>query len=164
MLVAAFLLLWVAMIVAGLAAYAVRPQSSGAPWPRWTMPAIAFSALALGVGLPAMAVIYSSGEREHSSRGGLVLTDQQVAGRAIFASACKRCHTLDDAAAAATIGPNLDVLRPDYDTVIDAVTNGRARGRGQMPAGLVDDQGARAVAAYVAGVTADAVEAETPKK
>lgn len=163
MLVAIFLLLWAAMGAAGLAMYAVRPRKDNAPWPRWTLPVLAVAALSLAIGIPALAVIYSSGAREHQSRGGLVLTDEQVKGRATFASSCKRCHTLDDAAAASTIGPNLDVLRPDYNTVIDAVTNGRARGRGQMPKGLVDEAGARAVASYVTAVTADQVEDNTPR-
>ena len=48
------------------------------------------------------------------------------------------------------VGPNLDALRPPKVLVIDAIKKGRAQGRGQMPAGLVDGQDAQDVAAYVA--------------
>ena len=34
---------------------------------------------------------------------------------------CGRCHTLADAEAEGTIGPNLDFLRPGYQQVLDAV-------------------------------------------
>ena len=33
------------------------------------------------------------------------------------------------------VGPNLDVLHPPKGLILDAITNGRARGQGQMPAG-----------------------------
>ena len=42
--------------------------------------------------------------------------------------------------------------RGRLDTVVDAVTYGRARGNGQMPRGLVGAMGARDVAAYLTAV------------
>jgi mono/diheme cytochrome c family protein len=42
------------------------------------------------------------------------------------------------------------VLHPPKGLILDAIAKGRARGQGQMPAGLVDGQDAQAVAAYVA--------------
>ena len=50
------------------------------------------------------------------------------------------------------MGPNLDQLRPPKALILDAIQKGRARGQGQMPAGLVDGQDAQDVAAFVAAV------------
>ena len=50
------------------------------------------------------------------------------------------------------IGPNLDKLRPPASLVLDAVSNGRARGIGTMPADIVQGKDARDVAAFVAKV------------
>jgi mono/diheme cytochrome c family protein len=50
------------------------------------------------------------------------------------------------------VGPNLDQLRPPKALILDAIKNGRARGQGQMPAGLVDGQDAQDVADFVAKV------------
>jgi len=48
-----------------------------------------------------------------------------AAGKAVFMSAgCVGCHTLADAGASGTVGPNLDDVKPPYDTVIQFVTNG----------------------------------------
>jgi mono/diheme cytochrome c family protein len=151
-LLAVFLLLWISVFAAGAAVYGVRPQGPGVPWPRWVGPAAVFAFLGLAIGLPALAVVYSGGEREHRTHSGLVLTDAQVHGREIFARTCIRCHTLSDIGAASTVGPSFDRLRPDAALIQDAVKNGRARGRGQMPAGLVDAQGARDVADYLVAV------------
>lgn len=157
-LLAVFLLLWVSMLAAGAAIYGVRPRGPGVPWPRWVGPAAAVAALGLAFGLPALAVIYSSGEREHTTHTGLVLSDQQVHGREIFSRTCIRCHTLSDISGASTVGPNFDRLRPKTAVILDAVKNGRARGRGQMPAGLTDTAGARDVAAYLTAVAGRDVE------
>ena len=53
-----------------------------------------------------------------------------TAGKAVFASAgCSSCHTLKDAGASGTVGPNLDDAKPPYSLVIDRVTHGK----GVMP-------------------------------
>ncbi|CCG96692.1 putative (sorB) Cytochrome c [Marinobacter nauticus ATCC 49840] len=76
-------------------------------------------------------------------------------GRAIFTEvaqpSCTICHTLADAGASGSIGPNLDGLRPNRDQVIRAVTSGV----GVMPAfeeSLTESQ-IQAVADYVVSVT-----------
>lgn len=76
------------------------------------------------------------------------------AGRALFLKAttpaCAVCHTLADAGAAGTIGPNLDELKPDANRVAQAVRNGI----GVMPAfDALSDADVQALAKYVAGVT-----------
>jgi mono/diheme cytochrome c family protein len=54
-----------------------------------------------------------------------------TAGKAVFASAgCSSCHTLKDAGATGTVGPNLDQLKPGVDRVKHQVENGG----GPMPA------------------------------
>ncbi len=151
-LLAVLAVLWLATLLAGAAIYGVRVRPRGQEldaWPRWVGVCAVLSAVLLAIVLPALTVFYSAGEREHVSNTGARLTDQEVEGRDLFTSACKRCHTLADAGASSTIGPNLDALEPSYDTVVDAVLSGRARGRGQMPAGLSGPQGARAVARYL---------------
>jgi cbb3-type cytochrome c oxidase subunit III len=72
-------------------------------------------------------------------------------GKAIFASAgCTGCHTLADAGATGTVGPNLDEAKPSKDLVVDRVTNGL----GGMPSfkGQLSDQQIQAVAEYVSSV------------
>lgn len=76
------------------------------------------------------------------------------AGRTLFLKAttpaCAVCHTLADAGAAGTIGPNLDELKPDANRVAQAVRNGI----GVMPAfDALSDADVQALAKYVSGVT-----------
>ena len=73
-----------------------------------------------------------------------------VAGRQIFDEmGCAGCHTLADAGATGTVGPNLDQAMPPAELVVERVTNGM----GVMPSfsdrltpEQIDD-----VAAYVSG-------------
>jgi mono/diheme cytochrome c family protein len=73
-----------------------------------------------------------------------------AAGRTVFAANCASCHTLADANASGTVGPNLDQLKPGADTVKTQVTNGG----GGMPAfgGTLSAAEIQAVADYVAQV------------
>lgn len=70
-------------------------------------------------------------------------------GKEIFlgASGCASCHTLADAGATGTIGPNLDATQPPVDLVVDRVTNGQ----GGMPsfADSLSEEEIQEVAAYV---------------
>ncbi len=70
-------------------------------------------------------------------------------GREIFLEqgTCASCHTLSDAGSQASIGPNLDEIRPDLNRIIMAVTNGI----GVMPAfdGMLSDEEINAVSHYV---------------
>ncbi len=75
-----------------------------------------------------------------------------VAGKKVFASAgCKSCHTLKDAGATGTVGPNLDQKKPPLDLVVDRVTNGK----GVMPSfsGQLSQKQIADVAAYVVQAT-----------
>ena len=82
-------------------------------------------------------------ETETAAGGG-----DAAAGAEVFASAgCGSCHTLADAGASGTVGPNLDESQPDEALVVERVTNGQ----GAMPSfqdSLTEEQIA-AVADYV---------------
>ena len=69
----------------------------------------------------------------------------------MFASAgCGGCHTLADAGATGTVGPNLDEAKPSKALAVDRVTNGQ----GGMPPfkGQLSEAEIQAVAEYVSSV------------
>jgi mono/diheme cytochrome c family protein len=71
-----------------------------------------------------------------------------TAGKAVFASAgCGGCHTLADANATGTVGPNLDQLKPPLSKVVPQVI----KGGGAMPAfkGQLSAKQIADVSAYV---------------
>ena len=75
-----------------------------------------------------------------------------TAGKAVFASAgCAGCHTLADANAHGTVGPNLDQLKPPLTKVVPQVINGG----GAMPAfkGTLTPKQIADVSAYVVKAT-----------
>ena len=74
-----------------------------------------------------------------------------AAGKQVFETAgCESCHTLQDAGATGTVGPNLDEAKPPAALVVDRVTNGK----GVMPAfgGQLSAKQIADVAAYVSSV------------
>lgn len=74
-----------------------------------------------------------------------------AAGKTVFESAgCASCHTLADAGATGTVGPNLDESMPSVSLVVDRVTNGM----GAMPSfsDQLSEQQIQDVAAYVSSV------------
>jgi len=75
-----------------------------------------------------------------------------VAGKVVFtgSAGCIGCHTLADAGATGSVGPNLDVAQPLYDKVVDRATNGL----GIMPSfkDTLTEQQISDVAAYVSSV------------
>ena len=106
--------------------------------------------LVLGIGVPA-AVIASVDNRNDIPQANVSnLTAAEQHGRELFGDRCAQCHTLTASNAVAQVGPDLDQLRPPKALVLDAIKNGRARGNGQMAAGLYAGQDAEDVAAYVA--------------
>jgi len=106
--------------------------------------------LVLGIGIPA-AVISSVEARDDIPEANVSnLTAAEQHGRELFAQRCTQCHTLAASNAVAQVGPNLDTLRPPKVLVLDAIKNGRAKGNGQMAAGLYQGKDAEDVAAYVA--------------
>jgi mono/diheme cytochrome c family protein len=75
-------------------------------------------------------------------------TGDAAAGKGVFTSAgCSSCHTLKDAGATGTVGPNLDQLKPAQAVVAHQVENGGAimpAFKGKLSQKQIDD-----VAAYV---------------
>ena len=68
-------------------------------------------------------------------------------GKQIFAaSGCGGCHTLSDAGASGTVGPNLDDAKPSYELAVTRVTKGAGRDAVlREPAVGAADRGRRAV-------------------
>lgn len=114
-------------------------------------------ALAFGVGVPALVMAYNGGNQSKVAPGGLELTASQQHGRQLFTRNCGSCHTLAAANGVGKVGPVLDDIIPKIADekarvafIDDAIKNGRARGNGQMPKGVVDGQDAEDVASFVA--------------
>lgn len=108
----------------------VRPQSGGS-----------------GGSAEAPADDTDAGEDEGdagSSSGGAADSE----GKAIFTQSCAGCHTLADAGASGSVGPNLDDARPTAEAVAAKVRGGG----GGMPSfdGTLAPEQIEAVAAYVA--------------
>jgi len=114
--------------------------------------ALLVGALVLLLGVLVPALVIAAGKTTQKAPGGVALTAADERGREIFAQRCATCHTLAAAHAVGKVGPNLDQLRPPKTLVLDAIQKGRARGQGQMPAGLVDGQDAQDVAGFVGKV------------
>jgi mono/diheme cytochrome c family protein len=76
-----------------------------------------------------------------------------AAGKAVFTGTggCAACHTLADAGAAGTVGPNLDEAKPDLALAVQRVT----KGKGAMPPfkGTLTDAQIADVVAYVVKAT-----------
>ena len=75
-----------------------------------------------------------------------------TAGKQVFETAgCKGCHTLKDAGASGTVGPNLDQAQPALSLVVARVT----LGKGGMPSfkGQLSTKQIADVAAYVVKAT-----------
>ena len=108
--------------------------------------------IGIGIAVPALVLANNSDNKAEDAPGGVTLTASEERGRTVFARECATCHTLRAANAVGRVGPNLDQLHPPKALVLDAIAKGRAQGRGQMPAGLVDGQDAQDVASFVAAV------------
>jgi mono/diheme cytochrome c family protein len=114
--------------------------------------AVAVVVVGLGVAVPLAVGLVNGDDHAKNAPGGVDLSAAEASGRTTFAKYCSTCHTLKASNAVGKVGPNLDVLHPPKGLILDAIKNGRARGQGQMPAGVVDGQDAQDVAAYVAAV------------
>lgn len=120
---------------------------------------VAVVIVGLGVAVPIAIGLVNGDDHAKSAPGGVDLTAAEASGRSTFAKYCSTCHTLKASNAVGKVGPNLDVLiggingtKQQRALILDAIKNGRANGRGQMPAGVIDGQDAQDVASYVAAV------------
>ena len=107
--------------------------------------------VALGIAVPA--VVLAS---DHSDRNvpdsAIKLNAAEEHGRQVFGERCNNCHTLAAAKTQGKVGPNLDQLKPPKALVLNAIMQGRKRGNGTMPAGIVSGKDAQDVAAFVGTV------------
>jgi mono/diheme cytochrome c family protein len=163
----AFVLFWVLLGV-GLLLVALRGGARGSARAQSVRRSRRIGGLAfllalivLGIGVPAAVIATVNNRDSIPAENVSKLTPLQKHGRDLFGGAgqCKNCHTLAAAGTAATVGPNLDNLRPPYNLVLNAIQNGRANGNGAMAKDLVQGKDAQAVAAFVAA----AVNQPVPK-
>ena len=122
----------------------------------------ALTVVLFGIALPGLVVAGVESRDSDPESGIASLTAQEERGREIFGRLCNQCHTLAAAGGVATVGPNLDVLRPTKNLTLDAIENGRARGNGAMAADLVEGEEAEAVASFVAKAVGQA-ESQQPE-
>ena len=111
----------------------------------------------IGVVVPILVLAFNAGSGSRGAPGGIQLTARQEHGRELFARNCSTCHSLAASNAVGRVGYDLDVhLGPIQDRravaslALDAIANGRARGRGQMPRNLLQGDDARDVASFIA--------------
>ena len=116
---------------------------------------LGLAALYVVCGLAIPALIIGSREEAVGGTGALASTEptpELERGKKLFNQNCKTCHTLRAAQAYGQTGPDLDGLGAmTPGRVLGAIENGGS-GKLQMPAGLLEGENAKAVAAYVARV------------
>jgi cytochrome c551/cytochrome c550 len=107
--------------------------------------------VAFAVAVPFWAI---SKEGDPDSSPAKVAASDESA-RALFATNCGSCHTLDRAGTDGVVGPNLDELlgagtpEANEPRVMNAIDNGV---EGRMPAGILQGEQAEEVANFVARV------------
>jgi mono/diheme cytochrome c family protein len=156
MTVLLFVLFWVllaiVLVVVGLTAGrrgrgAVNARRGGRSY--WYI-AFAIILVVFGAGLPIAASFGNEANSKKIPEADInKLSDAQQHGRELFAKYCHLCHTLKAAGSVASVGPNLDQLRPTKALVLNAIQNGRANGNGAMAKNLVVGQDAQDVASFV---------------
>jgi mono/diheme cytochrome c family protein len=166
-MVIAFVLFWV-LVGLGVFFVAMHRGARGARQSLYTESAIGQRMVTLGIvvlfvfGLvvPGLVLAFNGGHKASVAVGGLRLNGEQQKGRELFARSCAVCHTLVAVKAVGRVGPNLDIrVGVDIATqagrkalVLGAISEGRARGLGQMPALLYQGKEAEEVANFVATV------------
>jgi mono/diheme cytochrome c family protein len=154
MATAAFVLFWLIVGVgvvlvamrSGRRAPLINSATRGGRRMAFTLAALAL--LVFAVAIPVAVGI--GGEGGDAQAGSVQLTKAEQEARSTFYRSCGQCHVLGAAKAVGRVGPNLDVLRPPKELVLDAIDKGRARGQGQMPAQVIEGAEAEHVASFVA--------------
>jgi mono/diheme cytochrome c family protein len=145
----------------GGARQALHSQSYGSR--RFVAVSLVLLYIAFGVAIP---LVFLSGNSANASGqiGGIKLTAAQKQGRELFGEKCAVCHTLAAANAIGKVGPNLDVLKPPQQLVLNTINNGclpnpppsqnqeACLGQGVMPSGILAGKQAQEVASFVAAV------------
>ena len=109
-----------------------------------------FAALMI-LAIPYWAISKEGGEDASPER----VADSDRSAKALFATNCGACHTLDRAGTDGVVGPDLDEAlgsagpEANYGRVLGAIENGIA---GRMPAGILAGRQADEVAEFVSRV------------
>jgi len=111
--------------------------------------AVAGAIAVFGLVVPAVVLL---GDQASAGPGGTKLSAEKKEGRELYAERCATCHTLKDAGAVGKVGPDLDALAPAKALTLNAIEKGRAAGKGQMPALLLEKSEAEKAAAYIEDV------------
>ncbi len=120
------------------------------------------TAAVFGIAVP-LVLLTNNHANASAGVGKIQLTASEKSGRQLFSEHCAVCHTLAAANAVGKVGPDLDLVQPSAELVLNTITNGclpnassgsaqYCLGYGVMPAGLVAGHNAQDVAAYVAAV------------
>src|SRR3954451_22850813 len=116
---------------------------------------IAIPVLYVGLGIAVPAVVIANRSETEGGKGRLrdvTLNSKLEKGKELFRHTCASCHSLSAVNARGVTGPNLDQIAPlDKQRVLNAIRRG-GTGQGRMPAGLLQDGDADAVATYVSKV------------
>lgn len=113
------------------------------------------SAAGIGILVIAMAVVavlVSVHNADSRTLGGQKLNAMQRRGADVFATTCRGCHSLAASNANGLVGPSLDYVQPSAAQVRSVLATGSQGAYGVMPAGLLNGDDAKAVAAYVSKV------------
>jgi cytochrome c553 len=118
--------------------------------------AIVLAYIGIGIAIPAV-VIASRGTREGNSNqlSQVLLRDAKPdvrTGRTLFRETCAACHTLGAVNARGVTGPDLDNIGTVTPARVESAIKIGGTGQGRMPAGLLQGQNAKDVAAFVSAV------------
>jgi mono/diheme cytochrome c family protein len=146
MAVLLFVLFWV-LVALGIFFVAIRGGPRGARAALQTQSyagrrfaAFLFAVIYVGVGIAVPTVLLiGSHHNANAEVNGVKLSSDAKNGRKIFGDTCGACHTMAAANAVGKVGPNLDQLKPTKQLLQSAITQGRQRGNGTMPANLLPD-------------------------
>ena len=150
--IAIFVIIAFAVFAAAFSANRSAKASGGSGGTKLFYVGIAVCVVGIGLAIPAVLTVNNGTKSASDASGGVVLTASQENGRVLFAQNCSTCHTLQASGAVGQTGPNLDMMVPPEALTLNAIQIGRARGAGNMPAGLVTGSQAEDVASYVAAV------------
>jgi cytochrome c553 len=118
--------------------------------------AIVLAYIGIGIAVPAV-VIASRGARmgNDATLSNELVRDQKAdvsTGRQLFIETCSSCHTLAAVNARGVTGPDLDKIGTVTPPRVQSAIKIGGTGQGRMPAGLLQGQNAKDVAAFVSAV------------
>jgi cytochrome c553 len=118
--------------------------------------AIVLAYIGIGIAIPAV-VIASRGARmgNDATLSNELVRDQKAdvsTGRQLFIETCASCHTLAAVNARGVTGPDLDKIGTVTPPRVQSAIKIGGTGQGRMPAGLLQGQNAKDVAAFVSAV------------